>query len=273
MPYLSIDFDTLKKIETYIYESDDFGGQDNLCFNTSVVYFRYNFVKLIILRFFLKQLAFTIIELVFVIIVLGILASLAMGRMDRDLRQEASETILSHIRLTQQLALDDNKHLPNFSANWQRAYWRIQFKNCSTTGEVKPIYNVGSDLDLSGGSDISKGESAIDPINGKYLYATCFSSSLASDVSRDILIGQKFGVTNLKLNGCSSIAGSTANQIAFDYLGRPHRGIAGYDAFSSFDRIIRTDCNLTITLSDSTTFSIIIEKETGHAYIEGQENL
>jgi hypothetical protein len=26
MPYLSIDFDTLKKIATYIYESDDFGG-------------------------------------------------------------------------------------------------------------------------------------------------------------------------------------------------------------------------------------------------------
>jgi len=26
MPYLSIDIDTLKKIATYIYESDDFGG-------------------------------------------------------------------------------------------------------------------------------------------------------------------------------------------------------------------------------------------------------
>jgi len=26
MPYLSIDLDTLKKIATYIYESDDFGG-------------------------------------------------------------------------------------------------------------------------------------------------------------------------------------------------------------------------------------------------------
>jgi len=218
----------------------------------------------------LKKLAFTIIELVFVIIILGILASLAIGRMDRDLKQEASETILSHIRLTQQLALSDNKHLPNSSLNWQRAYWRIQFKNCT---KIKPIYNIGSDLDLSGGSDISKKESAIDPINGKYLYATCLSNSIASDVSEDIFIGQKFGVTNVKLKGCSTISGSTANQIAFDYLGRPHRGVAGYDSLSNFDRIVRSDCNLTVTLSDSTTFSIIIESETGHAYIENQREL
>ncbi|HIP42238.1 MAG TPA: type II secretion system protein, partial [Campylobacterales bacterium] len=32
----------------------------------------------------MKKSAFTLIELVFVIIVLGILASLAMGRMERD---------------------------------------------------------------------------------------------------------------------------------------------------------------------------------------------
>lgn len=219
------------------------------------------------------------IELVFVIVVLGIIASLAMGRMERDLKQEAAETILSHIRLTQQLALRDNKHRSDNDTNWQRAYWRIQFKNCSMSGDVQPIYNVGSDIDLSG-SDISKEEAAIDPITGKYLYATCLASSLADDVSQEIRIGKKFGVNNVSLTGCSTRGGSSANQIAFDYLGRPHRGVTAYTDSSFYDKVVRTDCKLTIDLSTDQdndgvddSIVIIIEKETGQAVIEGQEAL
>ncbi|CAA6804708.1 MAG: Unknown protein [uncultured Sulfurovum sp.] len=212
------------------------------------------------------------IELVFVIVVLGILASLAMGRMDRDIRQEAAETILSHIRLTQQLALRDNKHRSDNNENWQRAYWRIQFKNCSMLGDVQPIYNVGSEIDL-GGSDIRKEEAAIDPITGKYLYATCLTSSLADDVSQDIRIGKKFGVTSVNLTGCSTGGGSSAKQIAFDYLGRPHRGVTKYDKDSFFNQIVETDCTLTINLSTDDDIFIKVERETGHAFIVGQEAL
>jgi len=222
--------------------------------------------------------AFTMIELVFVIVVLGILASLAMERMDRDLKQEAAETILSHIRLTQQLALRDNKHRSDNNAQWQKAYWKIQFRNCSTSGEVMPIYSVGSDRDLSG--DISKIESAIDPINGKYLYATCLSSSLTNDVSKDIRIGKKFGIKQMAITGCGIVQGtSSAKQIAFDYLGRPHRGITSTNV-SLFNKKVRTDCILKFDLltdqdNDGVddSFTIKIEAETGHAYIVGQEAL
>ena len=217
----------------------------------------------------MKKSAFTMIELVFVIVVLGIIASIAMDRMERDLKQEASETILSHIRLAQQLALSDDKHRSDNDTKWQRAYWRIQFINCSDSGDVRPIYNVGSDIDLN--KSLSKIESAVDPINGKYLYATCNSSMIGDDVSQDIFIGQHYGVSKVNLTGCSSSVSSTANQIAFDYLGRPHRGIGGYDT-SVFNRIVISDCNLTVTMSDNTTFSIIVEAETGHAFIVGQEN-
>jgi len=56
--------------------------------------------------------AFTMIELILVIVVLGILAALAMPRVDRDSRQEAADNILSAIRYTQHLALMDNKTNP-----------------------------------------------------------------------------------------------------------------------------------------------------------------
>lgn len=60
----------------------------------------------------MKHPAFTMIELVFVIVVLGILSALAMPRIDRDLRQEAKDNILSSIRYTQHLALIDEKTNP-----------------------------------------------------------------------------------------------------------------------------------------------------------------
>ena len=222
--------------------------------------------------------AFTMIELVFVIIVLGILASLAMGRMERDLKQEASETILSHIRLAQQLALSDNKHLDNSITTdrnkWQDSYWRFEFSNCEFDGDVKPIYAVGSGK-LDNG-DLSKERSAINPVNGKYLFGSCTASSNASDVSEDVFAGQHFGIKNMKLTRCYKDSDTTprGGHFGFDYLGRLHVAVGSYDNIGTdyFDEIATRDCNLTVTMSDETTFSIIIENETGHSYIEGQDN-
>jgi len=209
------------------------------------------------------------IELVFVIIVLGILASLAMGRMERDLKQEASETILSHIRLAQQLALSDNKHRSDNDAKWQRAYWRFQFSNCSFTGDVKPIYAVGSGKLENG--ELTKIRSAINPINGKYLFGSCTESSNGKDVSKDVFAGQHFGVKNFQLKKCTTPQ-YTGQNFGFDYLGRLHVGIDTYGGTADFNRVATRDCNLTVTMSNDDTFSIIIENETGHAYIEGEDN-
>ena len=220
------------------------------------------------------------IELVFVIVVLGILASLAMGRMDRDLKQEAASTILSHIRLTQQLALRDNKHRSDYNVQWQKALWRIQFINCNPN-KLMPIYNVASDRNLNGA--ITKEETALDPINGKYLYATCNQTFQSTDTSADILIGKKFGIKEVKFGGCSIAQGSSsAKQIAFDYLGRPYRGITSADV-SLFRKRVKTDCKIKVYMETDINndgvvdvndkFVIVVEAETGDSYIEGQEAL
>ena len=206
--------------------------------------------------------AFTMIELVFVIVVLGILASLAMGRMERDLKQEAAETILSHIRLAQQLALRDNKHRSDNDATWQRAYWQIDF-NCASDCK----YIVGSDLDLSGSIEML--ESAIDPTDGKYIWN---DGGADTDMSKKVLLENEFGIHTIALSaGCTN-----SNTIAFDYIGRPHISIG--TATNDFATVISTDCNLTFTMSTDEdndgiddTFIITIESETGHSFIDGQE--
>jgi len=134
------------------------------------------------------------IELVLVIVVLGILAALAMPRLDRDLRQEAADNILSAIRYTQHLALMDNKTDP-FDANWQRELWNISFSSSD--------YNI-----------TSLNTAAIDPANGK----------LMDGSSPNTQLGKKYGINSI--SGC--------NLIAFDHLGRPFDGLTATNNYTDY---------------------------------------
>ncbi len=99
-----------------------------------------------------NRVAFTMIELVFVIVVLGVLASLAMPRLDRDIQQEAADSILSDIRYTQHLALRDYKHEFN-NTDWQKAFWKVSFESC---GSGSGFTSIGSDVDYEGDTDKNK---------------------------------------------------------------------------------------------------------------------
>ena len=206
--------------------------------------------------------AFTMLELVFVIVVLGILAALAMPRMDRDLRQEAADNVLSSIRYTQHLALIDDKTDPfDLLGTWQKKLWAIRF----TTATSGSYYTVGSDANKING--IEKPETAIDPTNGKYMYHL-HTNPVQGDESSNVLLGKKYGVGTINYNGgCSN-----AQHVAFDQLGRPHNAIGG--ASNTYDKYMLSDCNLTFNFTGNaaTPFNIIIKKETGYAYIDGQDD-
>ena len=165
----------------------------------------------------MKKPAFTMLELVFVIVVLGILAALAMPRLDRDLKQEATDNILSAIRYTQHLALTDDKTVPGTA--WQANLWKIVFQS------------DGSSYTVSSGSNV-----ALDPINGLAMNGT----------SPNTLLGKKYSVDGV--TGCTTIG--------FDNLGRPFTSMAGstYTGYMDSDCTITvsfevsgiTDLNITI---------------------------
>ena len=212
----------------------------------------------------INHLAFTMIELVMVIVVLGILAALAIPRFDRDVRQEAAANILSAIRYTKHMALIDNKADPRIN-NWQRALWAIRFTVSSTDLDAT-YYTIATDDSRNG--SISKKESAIDPSNGKYFYNSSGSfSSRANDESPNIFIGHKYGINSINFSGgCSN----SNKHIAFDYFGRLHNGIGS--ATNDYATYQNQDCNITLGFQSSGVddISIIIEKQTGHTYIDGQ---
>jgi len=204
--------------------------------------------------------AFTMLELVFVIVVLGILAALALPRMDRDIRQEARNNLLSAFRYTQHLALMDNKVDPS-RTDWQRTFWQIRFTEKAADNTWS--YTIGTNRDH--GTSIDKVEAAVDPANGKYMYNND-PSNQASDESSNIFISDRYGINDVSFSNCSiaRASGTTAKHIAFDHLGRPHRGIS--TAGNDYATYVNSDCNITFTFSSSdiTPLVLTISKETGY---------
>ena len=212
---------------------------------------------------FKNRFAFTMIELVFVIVVLGILAALALPRMERDLRQEAADSILSDIRYTQHLAMNDFKH-NTANAMWQRSFWMIGFA-CNDTTTFKEF--IGSDSDYGGG--IGANEAAIDPANGRGMdsgVGVC-NNTIANTISDRILLYDKFSVKSVAtVGGCGAV-----QYIGFDHLGRPHVGYTGSNA-PDYNSYMTLACTFNFTMENGDTFGISIQPETGFAQIVGQPN-
>jgi len=209
------------------------------------------------------------IELLIVIIVMGILASLVLPRYERDTRQEAADNILAAIRYTRLMALTDNVTNPR-DAKWQRAFWRFGIEGCSDNGI---FYYISSDKDYEGDFDAT--EYINDPTNGLHLMAAnnkpCENASQAGS-SPNIFLTYKYGIEDGNISICSS----GGKYIGFDYLGRPHVGFAGTGGSTSpdYSTILHTDCNITVHFGDTglSPLKIIVEKGTGHTYIEGQSD-
>jgi len=216
----------------------------------------------------LQTSAFTMLELVMVIVVLGILAAMALPRLDRDLRQEAADNLLSAIRYTQHMALIDNKANPRRN-DWQQALWQIRFSNWG--GEWQ--YTVASDSNHAG--NLAQNESAIDPSSGKFMHTA--DAIMDNAESPNIFLTQKYGINNVIFNGCANggpnaPAVGNSRHIAFDYLGRPHRAVTIGGNRDSRTVVTNGNCTITFTFLDAAINPIIIDisRETGYVQIRGQ---
>jgi prepilin-type N-terminal cleavage/methylation domain-containing protein len=180
--------------------------------------------------------AFTMIELVFVIVVIGILAAVIIPRTDTNPAQEAAIDILSKIRYTQHLAIVNDTYNAT-DLIWFRNLWAIQFNTSNSQ------YSI-----------VNNGVFAADPSNRD---ANLSNIDLAS----------RYGVT-VTQSGCGTLTNNHFT-ISFDYLGRPLVGnLAGATApyaGTNFG-LLQSNCNVTLRSGDQNA-TISIVPETGYARI------
>jgi len=232
--------------------------------------------------------AFTLLELIFVIVVVGILAAVIIPNTRANPLQEAAVQLVSHIRYTQHLALMDDK----FDANeplWFRNRWQLAFSTAGGTNSYMIFADspaaIGGAYDGNPGanSTYTDVEVARNPAkNNKYLIGVAFGSfdnSATQKLSKELDIGTKYGIGNFTVNGGGT--GSNANRILFDHLGRPYRGNTSSTSAAalsySVDKVatsaiyVKLCTNTCVdpktTANNANEIVIKIEPETGYAHI------
>ena len=179
--------------------------------------------------------AFTMIELVFVIVIVGILSAMIAPNFQRNSTREAADQIVSHIRYTQHLAMMDNKFETN-NQNWYKNRWNIDLNTTS--------YSISSEQYKNDGSNDGT-KYASNPLASK--------QPLNPTGTKELNVADKYGITIT--NNCS------VDKIFFDYIGRPLNGTS-----SPYGDILTSSCD--INVSDGTqTITIRIKPETGYTYI------
>lgn len=203
--------------------------------------------------------AFTMFELVFVIVVSGILAYLAIPKSNRDPLREAAEQIVMHIRYTQHLAMQDDKFNPQ-SSDWYKKQWRVLFHSEKSKSIWR--YTVYQDTSVSGNPN-STNQIANDPQDNTKILTSGFQrQTWTKKVNKKLNLTDSYGVSSMSFSDCGG------QQIIFDNLGRPHTTIL--NATRQYQKLLKRTCTITLNGKDGGKISIIILPETGFACIESK---
>jgi len=226
---------------------------------------------------YLHKSAFTMLELVFVIVIIGILAATIIPQTKTNPLQEAAIQVASHIKYTQHLAMMDDRYDAtrldaNNSVIWYKDRWQLVF-GASANADNQVGYTIFSDTvgNAVKRGDADEDEIARNPENPNQRMTGGYTGAVALDIRhpsfvgmQKLNLGRSYGITSAKLGG-----GCQANwkRISFDHLGRPFQGrqssMESPYNIGSTQRLIKSICTLTLR-DGSDSVVISIQPETGY---------
>ena len=201
--------------------------------------------------------AFTMMELIFVIVIIGIIAVVVIPRTGSNKLVEAATQVISHIRYTQHLAMVDDKFNANDS-NWYKKRWQIRFRRSSNMSG----YVIFSDLNAQRNVDV--GERAIDPLTKKIIDGFNGYKDANLTLSYNI-VGDNTGIVQSCFTNDGSLVTSNRGVFSFDHLGRPYSGLS--NATSATQYLITGNCDLTLKDRSGASITIRVHPESGYACI------
>ena len=226
--------------------------------------------------------AFTMLELIFVIVIVGILSFIAASSFQRNTLREAADQLVSHIRYTQHLAMIDDKFDPKDS-QWFYERWTLRIKKDLVYAGVyvpngtytdKWSYMVYSDTSHDGNPNLS--EMAKNPLNNTQYLSGGYNNTLHfqdSSSMKSLRLGEQYGVKDITFGGgCRS----NVLYVHFDYLGRPMNSFPTINPYElaapGWHKLLTSKCQITLCDKDCTDVTsqkviIAIEPETGYTHI------
>ena len=225
--------------------------------------------------------AFTLVELIFVVVVIGILAFALWPTKQPTQALEAARQIVAHIRYTQHLALNDDKFATHtygtgdsIAKDWYKRLWRITFSNlevvppgCRNGGWRYAVYqNISRGLSDRGQPNGTV-EAASNPAQAGKVLSACYSG-LSTNTSDELNLWQTYKIENIDF---SEFAAGGIQGIIFDELGRAYpRGdwAVPYDNRSRFSQGGGSFGRIRLSAEDGSRANILVFGETGYACVE-----
>ena len=223
--------------------------------------------------------AFTLVELVFVVVVIGILAFALWPTKQPTQALEAARQIVAHIRYTQHLALNDDKiaahtdtgGTDSIAKDWYKRLWRITFSNltadkdCKIGGWRYAVYqNIANDLSDKGQPNGTI-EAARNPAQAGKVLSACYSG-LSTNTSDELNLSQTYKIENIDFSEFGT------QGIIFDELGRAYPRGDFSQAYNNGKKFKLGDNNsygrITLSAKDGSVAKILVFAETGYACVE-----
>lgn len=242
----------------------------------------------------MQRFAFTLIELIFVVVIIGILSVVLSPKIEQDNLQEAMDQVIRHIRYTQHLALSydpyvaDSSQVNRYNSNvvqaqkatqqWFKGWWQLQIHVATNSYSVYADHptsggalEYGNDPDYSTNVKLSD-MIAKDPQTQQFIVRndTTANGVPAGTRYEKVDLLSQYNVT-INMPSCSSVSGIFASShILFDTLGRPHCSKTKGDAsLNPMDRLVNAQIRIELqnnSAGNNEKRFICIEANSGYTH-------
>ncbi|ARE81340.1 pilus assembly FimT family protein [Campylobacter helveticus] len=220
--------------------------------------------------------AFSLLEIVLVLSILGVILTFANFDLRQDKLSEGARSILNDILYTRNLALMQSSfrtnELNHAKREWYKSRWQLYFINSAATN-YEQTYTIFLDKNGDGNANLGKTnvnldrEIAVDILNPVKLMNSGQSGVIHKDdekASARFNIEKRFGIEKVEFKGACS--GTT--RIIFDEFGRLYSPLKS--AKSVFDKNLAKNsstCILRFSSKYKKQICLVIDTLSGYAYI------